>query len=246
MKKLRSQIRNTEIDGLSDTLVRLFKDDPEAQTDAFLVSTIDQIEDLSASITSAIMQDKIHSKMEEADDVRDEAIKNFGKILSAYAVFPINSKKELALPLKAIFEKYENANITSANYTSKSSLIESLLADFSSNELAHQIASLEGVSESIAQIRNAQDLFTKANDDYIKAHANKGASASSYNKPILSLINEKLIPYLDAMVIANQAHCLNFAKGVQAEITRMNNTILKRMKKADPEETDETEPEAED
>lgn len=246
MKKLRSQIRNTEIDGLADTLVRLFKDDPKAQTDGFLISTMDQVESLSAKITLAILQDKTPSRMDEADNARDEALKTFSKLLAAYAVFPIASKKELALPLKAIYEKYENASITSANYTSKSSLIESLLTEFSSSAISSNIAGLEGVPEAIDQIRSAQAQFTKANDDYVKANAKKGASASSYNKPILSLINEKLIPYLDAMVISNQENCLEFAKHVQSEIMRMNNTILKRMKKTDVEETDEAEPEAED
>lgn len=239
MKKLRSQVRNAEIDGLSDTLIRLFKADLKAQTDAFLKATMEAMETLSANITTAILQDKTLSTLETADTKRDEAIKTLGTVLSAYAVFPIAAKKELAAPLKAIYDKYAKAGITSANYTSESSLVESMLGDFAAENLADNITGLEGVTEAIAAIRTAQDEFTKANDDYVKANTNKGASASSYNKPIVSLINDKLVPYLDAMVIAGNENCTDFAKGVEAEISRVNDTIAKRTKKGVAETTSE-------
>lgn len=232
MNKLRTAIRNAEVDGLSDTLIRLFKADLKAQDDVFLKATMAQMETLSAQITTAILQNKTLSTLEAADSVRDEAVRTLGTLLAAYAVFPIAGKKELAAPLKAIYDKYSKAGITSANYTSESSLIESLLGDFAAENLADNIKGLEGIGEAVASIRSAQDEFTKANDDYVKANTNKGASASSYNKPIVSLINEKLVPYLDAMVIAGNENCLEFAKGVDAEISRANETIAKRTKKS--------------
>lgn len=232
MNKLRTAIRNAEVDGLSDTLIRLFKADLKAQGDAFLKATMERMETLSAQITTAILQNKTLSTLEAADSVRDEAVRTLGTLLAAYAVFPIASKKELAAPLKAIYDKYAKAGITGANYTSESSLIESLLGDLAEECLTDNIKGLEGIGEAVAAIRSAQDEFTKANDDYVKANTNKGASASSFNKPIVSLINEKLVPYLDAMVIAGNENCLEFAKGVDAEINRANDTIAKRTKKS--------------
>ena len=228
MKNLRSQIRNAEVDGLSDTLTRLFKADLKAQTDAFLKATMAELETLSEKITTAILQDKTLSTLDAADSARDEAIKTLGTVLAAYAVFPIASKKELAVPLKAIWDKYAKAGITTANYTSESSLVESMLEDFAADSLVENIKGLEGVAEAISAIRATQDEFTKANDEYVKASANKGASASSYNKPIVSLINDKLVPYLNAMVIAGNENCAEFAKGVEAEIERANAVVAKR------------------
>lgn len=232
MNKLRTAIRNAEVDGLSDTLIRLFKADLKAQGDAFLKATMERMETLSAQITTAILQNKTLSTLEAADSVRDEAVRTLGTLLAAYAVFPIASKKELAAPLKAIYDKYAKAGITGANYTSESSLIESLLGDLAEESLTDNIKGLEGIGEAVTSIRLAQDEFTKANDEYVKANTNKGASASSFNKPIVSLINEKLVPYLDAMVIAGNENCLEFAKGVDAEINRANDTIAKRTKKS--------------
>lgn len=231
MYKLKTVIRNTELDGFTDTIIRLFKDDAKAQADAFLSSTIGELQNLSAQITTAILQDKTLSTLDAADSTRDEAIKTLGAVLGGYAVFPIASKKELAEPLKAIYDKYSKAGITTASYTSESSMIESMLEDFSAASVADNIKGLEGVAEAIASIRTAQDDFTKANDDFLKANANKNASATSLNKPIVSLINEKLVPYLNAMVIAGNENCLEFAKNMETEIKRTNEIIAKRGKK---------------
>ena len=84
------------------------------------------------------------------------------------------------------------------------------------------------MAEAIASIRSAQDEFTKANDEYVKASSNKGAAASNYNKPIVLLVNDKLVPYLNTMVIAGNANCIDFAKSVEAEINRANEAISKR------------------
>lgn len=231
MNKLKSSVRNTEIDGLSDTIVRIFKADKNAQSDAFLKTQVEELEKLSEEITKSILQDKILSTLEKANNVRNEAIKNLGTILSAYVVFPNQTKRELSAPLKAIADKYAKAGITNASYTSESSMIESMLQDYSAENLSENISGLEGITESIAAIRTAQDDFVKANDDYVRANTNKSVSATKYNKIILSLINDKLIPYLSAMVLSKSTKCLPFAQNVEAEINRVNDSIMKRSKK---------------
>ena len=107
MNKLKTAIRNAEVDGLSDSIIRNFKADEKAQSDSFLKSALEELESLSAQITTAILQDKTLSTLDSADSARDEAIKTLGTVLAAYAVFPIASKKELSAPLKAIYDKYK-------------------------------------------------------------------------------------------------------------------------------------------
>ena len=225
MNKLKTAIRNAAVDGLSDSIIRNFKADEKAQSDSFLKSALEELETLSAQITTAILQDKTLSTLDSADSARDETIKTLGTVLAAYAVFPIASKKELSAPLKAIYDKYAKAGIRNANYTSESSMIESMLRDFAAETVAENIKALEGVAEAIASIRTAQD-------EYMKANSNKGVSASSFNKPIVSLVNDKLVPYLNAMVIAGNANCMDFAKSVEAEINRVNDMIAKRGKRS--------------
>lgn len=225
MNKVISKIRVTEVDGLSDALVRLYKADEGVSSDMFLKSVMDEIEKLSVSITTAIKQDKVLSNLEEADGVRDEAVKNLSTLLDGYSVFPVAAKKEAAQ--KLIFDKYRKSIIT-ANYVSESSLIESLLEDFSKEE--ETVSLLDGIKEILEQIRSAQDLFAKASDEYNAASTVKTESASSLKKPLLSAINDKLIPYITAMKMANSAVYADFATKAECEIKRVNETVSRRAK----------------
>lgn len=230
MNKVKSTIRITEVDGLSDSIIRIFGADTKAQEDTFLKGQIAELTTLSDAITEAILKDKAVSNLDEADSKRDEAIKNLGALLSGYAVFPLEEKKAAALGLKAIYDKYAKSGILSASYVSESSMIESLLKDLSSAEAMASIEKLDGIAEMVAAIRAAQDDFTAANDAFVKAEGSKGASASSYKKPILSVINDKIVPYLNTMAIVGNTAVADFAKGVETEITRVNETVAKRGK----------------
>ena len=230
MNKLNAKARITEVDGFSDSIIRIFGADTKAQGDAFLKSQIAQLTTLSDAITAAILQDKAVSNLDEADSKRDEAIKNLGALLSGYAVFPLEEKKAAALSLKAVYDKYAKSGILSASYISESSMIESLLKDLSSAEAMASIEKLDGIGDMVAAIRAAQDDFTAANDAFVKAEGSKGASASSYKKPILAVINDKIVPYLNTMAIVGNAAVADFAKGVETEITRVNETVAKRGK----------------
>lgn len=231
MNKIKWVIRNTEIDTLSDSIIRFFKADEEAQKDAFLCAAIAELEVLSAKITTAILQDKKLSTLESADGARNDAIRTLGTVLKGYAALPIESKAALALPLKAIYDKYAKSKIIKESYAAKSSLIESMLQDFAAVQLAENIKGLEGVAEAIAAVRSAQDAFADANIELLNATATKGASATSFNKPIVELINEKIIPYLNAMLISGNTSCTDFAKNTEEEIRRINEAISKRGKK---------------
>lgn len=227
MNKVISKVRVTEVDGLSDALVRLYKADEGVSSDVFLKSVMDEIEKLSVSITTAIKKDKVLSNLEEADGVRDEAVKNLSTLLDGYEVFPVAAKKEAAQKLKTVFDKY-GKSITTANYVSESSLIESLLEDFSKEE--ETVSLLDGIKEILEQIRSAQDSFVKASDEYNAASTVKTESASSLKKPLLSAINDKLIPYITAMKMANSAVYADFATKAEGEIKRVNEIVLRRGK----------------
>ena len=61
MKKIRTTVRVTELDTLSDVLLRLYKADSGIASDDYLKSTMAEIGSLSERITIAIKADKIKS-----------------------------------------------------------------------------------------------------------------------------------------------------------------------------------------
>ena len=229
MNKMNAKARVTEVDALSDALVRLYKADTGIAEDAFLKTVMAEVETLSAQLTTAIRQDKVLSSLEEADGVRDEAVKSLGTLLDGYAAIPLVSKKEAAEKLRAIFAKY-GKSITTANYASESSLIESLLEDFGKSDAQESAKVLDGVAEILEQIRTAQDAFVKASDEYTAASSAKAESASSLKKPLVSAINDRLVPYLTAMAMANGTVYGDFALKAEKEISRVNETVSRRGK----------------
>lgn len=230
MNKLNKSARVSEVDGFSDTLVRLYKADSSAQTDAFLKTEMAELESLSDKITAAILQDRTVSNLDEADSARDEAIRNLGALLSGYAVFPLEEKKSAAIMLKSIYDKYQKSGILNANYTAESSMIESMLGDFSAGDALANIEKLDGVSDLVAKVRSAQDAFTAASDTFTKSKGAKSGSASSFKKPILASINDKIIPYLNTMAMVGNAALAEFTKNVEAEVNRLNTTVGTRGK----------------
>ena len=232
MNKAKTSLRVAELDTLSDVLVRLYKDyssdaNGTVAEDANLKAVMADVESLSASLTTAIKSDKVTSSLDEADIARDEAVRNLSDALNGYAALPIPAKKTAAKNLLAIFQKYGKSIITK-NYAEESSLIESLLEDFSAEEAKANIETLEGVGEIIKSLRSAQDSFNKANDEFTHASVTKGQSASSVKKPLLEVLNTMLVPYLSAVALSGGYK--EFALKCGAEIDKANAAVIGRKK----------------
>lgn len=233
MKKLRSQTRVTELDTLSDALIRLYKADPALAKDDYLKNLMAEIESLSERITTAIRADKTASNLDEADTARDEIIRSLGTLLNGYAAIPVADKKAAAESLLTVYNKYKG--ITAESYANESSLIESMLQDFAAESLEAAVNALEGVAAYIADLRTAQDAFNRANDEFTAANTSKGESATALKKPLLSAINDKFVPYMTAMVLSNSAVYGDFAAKAESEIEKMNDAVAKRNKKQEGE-----------
>ncbi len=228
MKKIRTTVRITELDTISDIIIRLYKADSGIAGDDYLKSTMAEIESLSERITIAIKADKIASTLDEADVKRDEIIRSLGTLLNGYSVIPIAEKKAAAEKLLAVFDKYKG--ITAESYANESSFIESMLKDYAASELADSIKALDGVGSYISDLRTAQDEFNKANDEFTASNVSKNESASALKKPLLSAINDKLVAYLTAMNLVNAAVYGDFVSKAESEIEKMNNSVAKRGK----------------
>lgn len=232
MKPLNYQSRITEVGDVANRLVDLYQATATLQDDAFLKSTFTELETQGTALTEAVKRDKAVSQLEEADTQRDEAIRVLGKLLKAYEVIPVESLKPHGERLSAIFQKY-GVKIITENYSSQSNLVDSLLMDFSADEVQASITALSGVSEAIAGIRTAQENFGQVRRAYERAFAEQQskATASSLRKPLLELINKKLIPYLVAMQLSHPEKYQKFVHEVEKIIADMNEVVKARGKK---------------
>lgn len=232
MRKLHNKARVTEVGDVAKRLADLYKKATNLQDDSFLKKTFAELGNQANSITEAVKKDKAVSHLEEADEKRDNAIRVLDKLLKGYKEIPVEDLKPHGEKLSAIFKKY-GVKMVDENYSSESNLIHSLLLDFSANEVQTSVSALAGVSEALANIRTAQEAFEKVRSEYDKALSANGASASasSLRKPLLALLNQKIIPYLVAMNISDEAKYSAFIDECSQIIDSTNETIKSRTKK---------------
>lgn len=232
MNKLNTSVKVTELGDTALRLVKAFKAVVAVQNDAFLTKTFAEIEKQATVMTSAVKSDQALSKLEEADAQRDQAIRVLDKLLKGYENIPLENLKTHAKKLAEIFKKY-GVKITGENYASQSTLINSLLGDFSATELKPSIEALAGVKEALAEIQTKQNAFAALRSDYEKAQVSQKekSSATSLRKPLLELINKKVVPYLVAMGIAQPELFKNLTAEASEIITSTNEAIKARSKK---------------
>ena len=232
MNKLNTSVKVTELGDTALRLVKAFKAVVAVQNDAFLTKTFAEIEKQATVMTSAVKSDQALSKLEEADAQRDQAIRVLDKLLKGYENIPLENLKTHAKKLAEIFKKY-GVKITGENYASQSTLINSLLGDFSATELKPSIEALAGVKEVLVEIQTKQDAFAALRSDYEKAQVSQKekSSATSLRKPLLELINIKVVPSLVAMSIAQPELFKNLTAEASEIITSTNEAIKARSKK---------------
>ncbi|MFK8269150.1 DUF6261 family protein [Capnocytophaga cynodegmi] len=232
MKNLNFNVRITEAGDVAHRLVVLYKEATDLQNDEFLKTTFTELENQADAITEAVKRDKAVSKLKEADNKRDEAIRILDKLLKAYEVFPIENIKVHGVKVFSVFKKY-GVKMIEENYSSKSNLTNSLLKDLSATEFQASISELLGVSEAIEEIRTTQEKFAKVRSQYEKEFAENltKTAASKLRKPLLGVINKNLIPYLVAMTLANGEKYTTFTNKFSKIINDMNEVVKSRAKK---------------
>ncbi|MBD5437814.1 MAG: hypothetical protein HDR37_04480 [Treponema sp.] len=228
--KVINNVRVTELDALSDAMEREYAaacadGSTAVGKDAVLKAQFGQLADLSARNTTAIRQDTVVSTLDEADGKRDAVTRDLFTLSTGYTASPFAEVKAAAVGVCAVLEKY-GRGMTSKNYADQTALTESLLEDLGAEKVAAQVKALSGVAELVASLREAQDGFAKAHDGYIRAKAGKGESASSLKKPLVSLISDGIVPYLN--IVAAMEGYADFIAAVAGNIKKTNDTVARR------------------
>ncbi|MGD8778615.1 MAG: DUF6261 family protein [Ignavibacteria bacterium] len=144
---------------------------------------------------------------------------------------PDKEIRSAAEKVENIFKHY-GVDITRKSYSTESSLVKSLLQDFSEAEIKAAIESLPGLSPIVDELKTAEKAFTDAVLLYREKKAKEKTSktATEIKKEVKSIINNKLIVYLRAMVQANEETYGNFAN-IIAQIINDNNQIVKKRRR---------------
>lgn len=224
MHKLSSKVQNIELKAFSDTVGANFKKFPNAQKNPFLCRTMQDLQEVTDKMKIVFLFDIAHSDLQEKDKIRGTKFMNAKKLSEGYSVIPIAEIREKNAPIKALFDKCKG--LTSESYMAETGLIKAFMANI--EKLSENVEALTGMKEALEEFYQAQRDFEEASRRLVDRAVTKEPCATKYKWQILKIINDKLVGFLTAMIISEDADCLEFAKYFEAEINNSNMLIQRR------------------
>lgn len=230
IQKIRTTSRNGDTSALLSLILKAFAQKDWSST-IYLNPIIQKISAANTKLIEALKRLKVYSQMAEKDHVRDMAIKSLFKLVEGYVYIPIAEMKEAALVVENVLEQY-GLSIQNEDYAEESADIESLLNDLSKPNVVAATAKLQGLSEAITILQEAQKDFEnlalqQAESESVKKDL---ASASKLKKESIEEINTNLVGYMNTMARVSPATYLTTAK-IIAELIIKNNELVKRRRK---------------
>ena len=236
IEKLILTSRVTEIDAVSIRIIGAYKN-TTLSSDAHLVKIFSALESESVLLTSAIRRLKDESVLEEKDEVRDDKVRAVHYLALGFMHHPDSAVKAAAEKVEKVFDNY-GLSITGESYATESSLINSLLTDLAKPKLQDAIAALSGLAEIIVELQAAQTDFEETRIAYEEEKAKEGTleNATAIKKEVVTIINDRLVVYLRAMIQVDEPTYGNFTRTVAEIIADNNEVVKKRRKKPEPVE----------
>lgn len=238
IEKLLHRSYNGEVATVSESIIKASA--TKGVDDAFLSNVLEKIGNEEENLSYAIRQDKTVSVLETADDNRDNSLRGLFNLSNGYLYHPDETISTSARTVCSVLNKYPLSGMLRANYAQESALIESLLKDLDTEEIKAAIIPLTGISETVIVIRTAQEAFTNTFVAYSeeKARHNGKDTATKIKSALLKLINNELVTYLRAMIIAAPDTYGDIAAATAQIIADNNEKVRKRMNKKESVDTD--------
>jgi len=235
IEKLMINSRVTEVNAVSMRLVGAYNS-TTLGSDTHLNTMFTDLSSLTTALTAAINRSKADSPLVKYDETRDQLVRSLSYLLMGYLHHPDATIQEAAETVDNVFEKY-GLSVVNESYATESSLIASLLNDLSKQKVQDAIALLPGCADTVAALQTAQDAFEAARLAYEQEKAEESIqdNASKIKAEVLVLINEKIVVYMRAMEVVDEANYGAFARTI-ATIIAENNEVVKKRRKTTEEE----------
>ena len=223
--------RTTEI---ADTaaLVGQVYETSSVKDDTHLAATMGDLASANDALIKVANRDKAESKVAGLDETCDDKVQAFHYLLQGALHHPSVEIQTAAQRLQSIFDNY-GVKMIHENYGSESAMIKSMLRDYSAPELAPALAAVSGSGEVLVELQAAHAAFDQARIDYENSKAEEGQyeNATKMKKPVVDILNKRLVLYLNAMVQVDEPRYGEFARRVAQIIADTNQRVNNRRKK---------------
>lgn len=229
--KVQNNIQIAELGTLSQAIgVRYDENAAKIGEDRILDALMANEKKESNALISSMNRTKSASSLVEKDSARDEALSALIDMAKAYTLLGTASQKQTAVKVCALLDKYKG--IAHLNNATESAKIASLLEDLDKEGNKEAVEALPNLAEAVAAVRAAEADFlagVKAQED---EKLGLGDNASAVKKRLVSLLNDKLIAYLN---IASELFAENygaFAEQVSLAVNKSNSVVTQRAKRS--------------
>ena len=233
IEKIIFNSRTTEIDAASMRIIGAYKN-TSLSSDAHLSAMFTDLESQSTALTAAINRSKAESELDAKDSERDQQVRALFYLAKGFLYHPQARVKKAAETVEKVLDHY-GLDITQESYSTESSLIASLLNDLSKQKIQDAVAVLPGCAEVIATLQTAQANFetTRIAYEEEKAQESTEQNATTIKKIVVGIINERIVIYMRAMEVVDEANYGAFARTITTIIAENNEVVKKRSKKTE-------------
>jgi len=231
LNKLDSRSRVSEVYSAANRMIMEF-DGGDWSDETNLTNIFTDLKPANTALEQSINKEKAVSDLEEKDEIRDTKVRAIYYLIMGYLHNPEEALKTAAQEVDTVFERY-GVEIVQQSYSNESGFINSMLDDLSAEDLQTSIAALPGLSRAITELQTAQTGFETARLAYEKDAAQDASetNASSAKKEVVSIINERLVVYLRAMVTIDETRYGEITNTTGKIIDDNNEEVKKRSKK---------------
>ncbi len=198
--------------------------------DLNLAAMFDALQEKNTALITAINRSKRESALAEKDDARDDAARAVVALANGYLHFPDPAVQAAAEVFFSIFDRYGHSMLEES-YAIESTLLTSMLQELMEPGMAQKLAKMPGLSQLMVAVLDAQEAFQDELNAYEEEKAAESdlQSASTLKKLILAAANQKLVVYMRAMVVVNEAKYGSFATRLSQLISESNGAVKKRV-----------------
>ncbi len=236
ISKINAISRNAEVNEVAEAFIVAFgKQDFSA--DHYLTEVFASLRQGNAELTTAIKASGAISRQNLCDEERDRAGRALFLCTNAACELPDPAIAQSAAAVSTVLDKY-GLSMFRSSYDEETTLIRSLLEEL--GELADEVQAVPQLLLHLNHLKQRQDDFDKAKEEYVKSQAEGKAirSASKVRVEIMDLLNKNLIPYLNTMNKVTPAVYGSFV-ALCAELATRNNQRVKRRQAAVTEDQEQ-------
>ncbi len=235
LEKINSYTKVDQMHGLVGQVIKLVGEH-EIEGDANFDTIISEISEKYDFMKSIRESFKPKSSQEIKDSFRDAKYRAFYKIIETALINPEPGVAEAAAPLFEILKPY-GLGVVRKTFMEESANLNTIIGILNTPEYRAKMAVIQGGELSFTQLVSAQSHFEQADRTWKtdKSETRGKDSATDVRDVLYSVMNDRLITYLELMMVINPSMYTGLANGVN-EFVISNNTVVESRRKESEEE----------